>query len=108
MNENDIKFIEKAIEVRNKGWYVNSKELTDVYNRVLNKKRAQTSCGSCLRAMVNELEAALKAFKAQNKAVETPPETLIVTIPTEENKSILDDTGTQNKPIKKAGRTKKK
>ena len=98
MTEEDIKFIEKAIEIRNKGYFVNSTELTDVYNRVLNKHRTPTSCGSCLRMMVNELEAALKAFKAQNKAVETAEP---ITTPLEENKS----TGDENKP--KKGRPKK-
>lgn len=90
MTEEDIKFIEKAIEIRNKGMFVNSTELTEVYNRVLNKNLRPSNCSSCIRQRINELEAALKAFKAQNKAMETPPEALKdanpTIIPSDENK----------------------
>lgn len=98
MTENDIKFIEKAIEIRNKGMFVNSTELTDVYNRVLNKHRTPTSCGSCLRMMVNELEVALKAYK---QALEALKEKEVDNASTEENKA----SGDENKP--KKGRPKK-
>lgn len=74
----DIKMVEKFIEIRNKGLYADGTQLTEVYNRVLEKRVAPTSCGSCLRARVTELEDALNRFKRQmeleKKQEETPKE----------------------------------
>lgn len=67
-NDEDIKMVEKFIEIRNRGYYCDGKQLTDVYNRVLNKKVASTSCGSCIRQRITELESALNQFK---KTIET-------------------------------------
>ena len=61
----DIKMIEKFIEIKNKGYYCDGKQLTDVYNRVLEKNVPTTNCGSCLRQRVTELEGALNHFKRQ-------------------------------------------
>lgn len=101
MTEEDIKLIEKFIEIRNRGYYADGGQVTDVYNRVLNKNLRPSNCGSCIRQRINELEAALKAYKAQNKAVETAEP---ITTPLEENKSTGE---AENKPVKKAGRPKK-
>lgn len=61
----DIKLIEKFIEIRNRGYYCSGEQLTDVYNRVLEKNVPTTNCGSCLRQRVTELEGALNHFKRQ-------------------------------------------
>lgn len=78
----DIELVEKFIEIKNKGYYVDGKQLTDVYNRVLDKKVNVTNCGSCLRGRTNELEAALNQLKAklakeeeENKEPEPPKKT---------------------------------
>lgn len=63
--DEDVKFVEKAIEIKNKGYYCDGKQLTEVYNRVLHKSVNPTNCGSCLRQRVTELEGALNAFKKQ-------------------------------------------
>ena len=63
--KNNIRFVEKAIELRNKGFYVDSKQLTQVYNEVLNKRVNVTNCGACARARINELENALNIFKSR-------------------------------------------
>ena len=63
--DEDVKLVEKFIEIRNKGYYVSGEQLTEVYNRVLNKRVNVTSCGSCLRQRVNELADALDRFKRQ-------------------------------------------
>lgn len=93
-NDEDIKFIEKAIEIKNKGYYCDGKQLTEVYNRVLHKSVNPTNCGSCLRQRVTELEVALNAFKKQLEVNSTP----------DENKA---SDGAENKQIKKVGRPKK-
>lgn len=77
----DVQLVEKFIEIRDKGYYVSGEQLTEVYNRVLNKRVNVTSCGSCLRQRVNELADALDRFKRQialeeeQKKVEEPKET---------------------------------
>ena len=62
-NNEDVKLVEKFIEIRNRGYYADSAQLNDVYNRVLEKNVAPTSCGSCMRARISELETALNQFK---------------------------------------------
>ena len=62
-NNEDVKLVEKFIEIRNRGYYADSAQLNDVDNRVLEKNVAPTSCGSCMRARISELETALNQFK---------------------------------------------
>lgn len=78
----DVKLVEKFIEIKNKGYYVSGEELTSAYNRILHKNANVTQCGSCLRQRVNELEAALNQLKAklakeeeENKEPEPPKKT---------------------------------
>lgn len=59
----DVKLVEKFIEIKNKGYYVSGEELTSAYNRILGKNANVTNCGSCLRHRVGELEDALNRFK---------------------------------------------
>ena len=59
----DVKLVEKFIEIRNKGYYCDGGQLTQVYNRVLEKSAPPTNCGSCMRQRIAELETALTAFK---------------------------------------------
>lgn len=63
--DEDVKLVEKFIEIRNKGYYCDGAQLTAVYNRVLQKNVNVTNCGSCLRQRVNELADALDRFKRQ-------------------------------------------
>lgn len=79
--DEDVKLVEKFIEIRNKGYYCDGAQLTAVYNRVLQKNVNVTNCGSCLRQRVNELADALDRFKKQialeeeQKKAEEPKET---------------------------------
>ena len=61
----DIKLVEKFIQIKNKGYYCDGGQLTEVYNRVLEKNAPTTNCGSCMRARISELEQALTQFKKQ-------------------------------------------
>lgn len=63
--QEDIDKVRKFIDIRNRGHYVETHELTDVYNRVLEKRVTNTTCGSCLRQRVNELERALKQYEIE-------------------------------------------
>ena len=73
----DIKMVEKFIEIKNKGYYCDGGQLTTVYNRVLEKNVPTTNCGSCMRQRISELETALTAFK----------KTLAKDVKVEENKA---------------------
>lgn len=59
----DVKLVEKFIDIKDRGYYVEGYELTQVYNRVLEKNVQPTNCGSCLRQRINELQVALEQFK---------------------------------------------
>lgn len=59
----DVTMVEKFIEIKNKGYYCDGGQLTEVYNRVLEKNAPPTNCGSCMRARISELEGALNQFK---------------------------------------------
>ena len=73
ISSEDIKTIEKFIQIRNKGLYASGNEVTDVYNRVLNKRLAPTNCSSCVRQRISELETALLRFKKELE-LNTPSE----------------------------------
>lgn len=66
----DIRLVERFIEIKNKGYYCDGKQLTEAYNRILGKNVNVTNCGSCLRQRVCELEAALNKFKELSKKSE--------------------------------------
>ena len=76
--DEDITMVEKFIEIKNKGYYADGKQLTDIYNRLLGKHVNPTNCGSCLRQRTNELEGALNHARelerqaAEKKAAEEP------------------------------------
>ena len=61
----DVLLVEKFIDIKYKGFYCDGGQLTEVYNRVLEKNAPTTNCGSCMRARISELEQALTQFKKQ-------------------------------------------
>ena len=79
----DIKMVEKFIEIKNRGLYCDGGQLTEVYNRVLDRKVNPTNCGSCIRQRINELEAALNKFKMLSEELK---EEEVDNVPQEENK----------------------
>jgi hypothetical protein len=81
----DIKMVEKFIEIKNRGLYCDGGQLTEVYNRVLNRKVNPTNCGSCIRQRINELEAALNKFKMLSEELK---EQEVDNVPQEENKAV--------------------
>ena len=104
----DIELVEKFIDIKNRGYYCDGTQLTQVYNRVLGKNVNVTNCGTCLRGRVSELEAALKYFKemckkqeeAEIKASEVLKEDEVDNVSPEENKETVE-------PKKRVGRKTK-
>ena len=92
-NKEDIELVEKFIQIRNKGYYADGTQLTEVYNRVLDKRVNPTNCGSCIRQRINELEEALNRFKRLSEA--------------QAKQEVEDTPQKENKELKKAGKSKK-
>lgn len=65
--DEDIKMVEKLIDIKNKGYYADGKQVTEYYNKLLNKHVTPTNCGSCIRQRVGELENALNHAKEVEK-----------------------------------------
>lgn len=66
-SEYDIMMVEKFIDIKNKGYYADGKQVTEYYNKLLNKHVTPTNCGSCIRQRVGELENALNHAKELEK-----------------------------------------
>lgn len=66
-SDEDIKMVEKLIEIKAKGYYADGRQVTDYYNRLLNKHVNPTNCGSCIRQRVGEMENALNHAKELEK-----------------------------------------
>lgn len=66
-SEYDIMMVEKFIDIKNKGYYADGKQVTEYYNKLLNKHATPTNCGSCIRQRVGELENALNHAKEVEK-----------------------------------------
>ena len=109
----DIELVEKFIDIKNRGYYCDGTQLTQVYNRVLGKNVNVTNCGTCLRGRVSELEASLRYFKEMckkqeeaEKASEQRKEEKVDNVTPEENKA---NSEAENKSTekKRVGRPKK-
>lgn len=70
-NDEDIERVEKFIDIKNRGMYCDSNQLNEVYNRVLEKNATPTSCGSCMRHRISELETALKRYRQELEKVKS-------------------------------------
>lgn len=66
----DLKLIRRFQELKEKGFYCDSKQLQEVYNRVLNKHVAPTTCGSCMRQRIAELVAVADKFEREIQNIE--------------------------------------
>lgn len=91
ISEEDRIKIRKFEEIKNKGMYASGVEVTEVYNRVLNKRLPSTNCGSCIRQRVQEMVNALNREEEQERKAE------------EEFKKLEE----QNKPETKVAKKKK-
>ena len=91
ISEEDREKIRKFEEIKNKGMYASGVEVTEVYNRVLNKRLPSTNCGSCIRQRVQEMVNFLNKEEEQERKAE------------EEFKKLEE----QNKPETKVTKKKK-
>ena len=101
-----IEKVERFIEIKNKGYYADGTQVTEVYNQVFEKNANVTNCGSCLRGRVQEMENALNQFKAQIKAQEELKEEKVDNVTPDENKT--SEEAENKSAIKRVGRPPKK
>ena len=71
ISETDREKIRKFESIRQRGMYASGQEVTEVYNRVLNKRLPSTNCSSCIRQRIQEMVTALnKEEEQERKAAE--------------------------------------
>lgn len=62
--QNDINLVKKLIDIKNRGYYASGQQVTELYNRCLQKNVQSTNCSSCIRQRIGELEKALHQYEA--------------------------------------------
>ena len=72
--EKDKELVRKFINIKKRGLYVESTQLTEAYNRILDKNVRNTTCGSCMRARIAELETALNKWEADEAKLKAKEE----------------------------------
>ena len=72
--EKDKELVRKFINIKKRGLYVESTQLTEAYNRILDKNVRNTTCGSCMRARIAELETALNKWEADEAKLKATEE----------------------------------
>ena len=46
---------------------IEQKELLKIFNRVFNAKKESSSCGSCVRELINQMKTLYKTYEEENK-----------------------------------------
>ena len=92
ISNEDLALIRKMEEIGQRGYYVDSAQLTSLYNRVLEKRVNPTNCGACLKARLNELVEAANRFERMiqlnSKPVEPQKQEDLTPVKEEENKAV--------------------
>lgn len=70
----DIAWVEKLIQIKNRGGLADGKVVTNLYNKLLQKNERPTSCGSCIRGRVQQLENWYNIYKKQLEVINNIPE----------------------------------
>ena len=71
LTNEDIELSKKLKNIADNGFYADSKTVTDLYNKVLQKHEPNTNCGSCIKRRIYAVwaivEQALKAIEVKNE-----------------------------------------
>ena len=105
ITDDDKKLIRKLIEIKNRGYYCSSEVLKNLYNRVFETNWKGTTCSSCMRVKVTELEKALNKWEEQERK-----EAEIKAQEATKQEAPTDTKAEEEKPVetKKRGRKPKK
>ena len=91
--DEDITLLEKFNSIVRRHYYVDGKQLTDLYNKVFGTQLKPTGCANCLKIRLNELNKALNSLKDNIKKEEESYEKLTAEL----NKQDNEETDTQAK-----------
>lgn len=100
--EKDKELVRKFINIKKRGLYVESTQLTEAYNRILDKNVRNTTCGSCMRARIAELETALNKWEADEAKLKAQEQAK------EEIKEETENADNRKSPKTKGRKTKQK
>lgn len=100
--EKDKELVRKFINIKKRGLYVDSMQLTEAYNRILDKNVRNTTCGSCMRARIAELETALNKWEADEAKLKAQEQAK------EEKKEETENADNRKSPKTKGRKTKQK
>lgn len=96
-NSENIKLFEQIIDRAERGFYLDGKTLTDLYNSVLNLNIRPTGCATCIRNRYKTLKTSYDEFIKELKKQEEETEKFV---------EVLDEVMEVETP-KKKGRPKK-
>ena len=96
IEEADKTLIKKFDEIRQKGYYVNSNQVTSLYNKILEKNVNNTTCGSCLRGRIQELVNALKRQEQAEKKAQEAAKKAVEEVKTEEVDNVPQEEKEEN------------
>ena len=100
--EKDKELVRKFINIKKRGLYVESTQLTEAYNRILDKNVRNTTCGSCMRARIAELETALNKWEADEAKLKAQEQAK------EEKKEETENADNRKSPKAKGRKAKQK
>lgn len=100
--EKDKELVRKFINIKKRGLYVESTQLTEAYNRILDKNVRNTTCGSCMRARIAELETALNKWEADEAKLKAQEQAK------EEKKEETENADNRKSPKTKGRKAKQK
>jgi hypothetical protein len=108
ISQSDKFLLNKLIEIRDRGYYANGRDVILLYNRIFSTNLSATSCSSCLRHRISLLEKELRRQEAEEaKALEEAQVAEIeAEIETKEEKEVKDGTSKQRVERKKVNRKK--
>ena len=102
ISKEDRELIRKFENIRQRGYYCNSRQLQELYNRVFNVNKPATQCSSCMRQRIGELMKALikeeeqEAQEASKIAQDEPKQEDLAT--TKEEKNNAPETKKRGRP----------
>lgn len=94
ITSDDIAMVEKFVAIKNRGGLCDGGMVTKLYNKILQRADRPTSCGSCIRGRVQQLENWYNNYKKKLE-VET------------EEKVVVEQPKEVNNEATKKGRPKK-
>lgn len=93
---------------KTKNMRVNAREVTDLYNEVMGKRVRMTTCQTCIRNRIGELEGRLSIFKEEQEKLKKKPKEEQVDTATNTVEEPKTEKGEQSKEQQKQENKKKR